>query len=200
LGLLFAFNILDREPLKEPAMNENLHRWNAMHLHYAALFVHTAKRLCEASAKAQYLSVEAATGVPWYIVAVIHEREASQSWKANLAQGDPWNARSIHVPRGRGPFTSWISAAIDALRNCPPHLASHKDWSTGGALDALEDYNGLGYLHHGVPSPYLWAGTDQYTSGKYVADGHFDPRAVDHQLGCAGLLWAMQAIDNSVMP
>jgi lysozyme family protein len=35
---------------------------------------------------------------------VIHEREASQSWKANLAQGDPWNAVSIHIPRGRGPF------------------------------------------------------------------------------------------------
>ena len=32
--------------------------------------------------------VSSKTHVPWGIIAVIHEREASQSWKANLAQGD----------------------------------------------------------------------------------------------------------------
>jgi lysozyme family protein len=31
--------------------------------------------------------------------------------------------------------------------------------------------------------------------GKYVADGHYDPNAVDHQLGCAALLNRMAALD-----
>jgi lysozyme family protein len=110
---------------------------------------------------------------------------------ANLAQGDPWNRQSVHVPKGRGPFNSFEEAAIDALANCAPNAAKNKDWSAGGALTLLERYNGLGYAAKGLPSPYVWAGTDQYTKGKYVADGVFDPNYVDRQLGCAGLLIAM---------
>jgi len=49
-----------------------------------------------------------------------------------------------------------------------------------------------------VPSPYVWASTDQYRKGKYVADGHYDPNAVDHQLGCAALLSRMALLDTSV--
>lgn len=150
------------------------------------------------AAKARYQAVEAKTGVPWAAVAVIHERESSQSWAASLAQGDPWNRESIHVPRGRGPFKSWEEAADDALVVCAPHAASWHDWSIGGALCLLEQYNGLGYFRMGIPSPYIWASTDQYHRGKYIADGHFDPNAVDHQLGCAALLARMTLIDPSI--
>lgn len=150
------------------------------------------------SAKERYQTVEAKTDVPWFIIAVIHERESSQSWLASLAQGDPWNRPSIHVPRGRGPFTSWEAAAVDALVNCAPYAARNKDWTSGGALTELEEYNGLGYAAHGVPSPYIWASTDQYLRGKYISDGHFDPNAVDHQLGCAALLKSMALLDTTI--
>jgi len=148
--------------------------------------------------KARYQTVASRTGVPWFIIAVIHEREASQDWLGSLAQGDPWNKVSVHVPVGRGPFQSWEDAAVDALVDCAPHAARWKDWSAGGALTLLEQYNGLGYANRGVPSPYVWAGTDQYRSGKYVRDGVYDPIVVDRQLGCAGLLKAMMALDPSV--
>lgn len=176
----------------------NAIRWaNAKVLPELASTVNSvAGRLC--AAKARYQTVEAKTIVPWTIVAVIHERESSQSWAASLAQGDPWNRPSIHVPKGRGPFHSWEEAAEDALVICPPHAANWKDWTIGGALTLLEQYNGIGYFAHGLPSPYIWASTDQYHSGKYIADGHFDPSAIDHQLGCASLLKAMMAIDSSV--
>jgi len=157
-----------------------------------------AKRLVAATAKTRYQSVSTQTKVPWFVIAVIHEREASQSWKANLAQGDPWNKVSIHVPKGRGPFQSWEEAAVDALVNCDPHAAAWKDWTAGGALTLLEEYNGLGYAARGVPSPYVWASTDQYRKGKYVADGHYDPNAVDHQQGCAALLSRMALLDTTV--
>ncbi|CCE04148.1 conserved hypothetical protein [Bradyrhizobium sp. STM 3843] len=87
---------------------------------------------------------------------------------------------------------------MDALVNCAPHAAHWKDWSAGGALTLLEQYNGLGYARRGVPSPYVWAGTNQYQSGKYVRDGVYDPAVVDRQLGCAGLLMAMMALDRSI--
>ncbi|MGJ5022327.1 hypothetical protein [Bradyrhizobium oligotrophicum] len=149
-------------------------------------------------AKERYRTVEARTGVPWAIIAVIHTRESSQSWTRSLAQGDPFDQVSVHVPAGRGPFKSWEEAAIDALVNCAPHAARWKDWSIGGALTLLEQYNGLGYARRGVPSPYVWAGTDQYRAGKYVRDGVYDPQAVDRQPGCAGLLKAMMAIDPTI--
>src|ERR1700722_4343370 len=56
-----------------------------------------AENLC--AAKARYQTVEKETGVPWFIIAVIHEREASQDWNTQLAQGDPLNRKSVHEPR-----------------------------------------------------------------------------------------------------
>jgi lysozyme family protein len=150
------------------------------------------------AAKPRYQTVEAKTGVPWFVIAVIHQRESDQNWFASLAQGDPWNRVSVHVPAGRGPFKSWEDAAIDALVDCAPYVARNEDWSIGGTLTKLEEYNGLGYASRGVPSPYLWSGTDQYKSGKYVRDGVYDPSVVDSQLGCAGLLLAMMALDRTI--
>lgn len=169
----------------------NAARWTAMKVRGELIptLDTVAQRLV--ATQPRYQTVSDKTGVPWDVIAVIHEREASQSWAANLAQGDPWNQVSVHVPRGRGPFSSWEDAAVDALTNCGPYAARWKDWSTGGRLTLLEEYNGLGYAARGLPSPYVWASTDQYVRGKYIADGHFDPNAVDHQLGCAALLARM---------
>jgi len=172
----------------------NERRWSVAKL--TRPFNSAAERLL--AAKSRYQAVEAKTGVPWFVIAVIHQRESSQSWLASLAQGDPWNKVSTHVPKERGPFKSWEDAAIDALVNCAPYAARNKDWSVGGTLLMIEQYNGLGYASKGVPSPYLWAGTDQYVSGKYVRDGVYDTTAVDKQLGCAGLIKALMALDPSI--
>jgi len=155
-----------------------------------------AKRLV--AAKPRYQSVAAKTGIPWFAVAVIHEREASQRWDTQLGQGDPLNRVSVHAPAGRGPFATWEDGAHDALVNCAPHASRWKDWSAGGVLTLLEQYNGIGYAAKGKPSPYIWSGTDQYVSGKYVRDGVFDPSVVDRQLGCAGLIMAMMKLDPTI--
>lgn len=178
----------------------NAARWSTMHTDPALGVVldTVAARLIDPAARARYEIVSAPTSVPWFVIAVIHEREASQSWAANLAQGDPWNAVSVHVPKGQGPFGSWEAAAVNALTRSPPYAAHWADWSIGGALTLLEQYNGLGYAQRGVPSPYVWASTDQYKSGKYIADGHYDPNAIDHQLGCAALLARMAVADKSI--
>lgn len=178
----------------------NAARWARMTIlpSHATLVKSTARRLAADGAKAHYLDVSKKTKVPWAIIAVIHERESSQSWKANLAQGDPWNEKSIHVPKWRGPFQSWDEAAIDALTNCAPEAASWTNWSIGGALTLLEQYNGLGYANRGLPSPYIWGGTSEQVRGKYVADGHFDPDVMDTQIGCAALLSAMMKADSTI--
>ncbi len=177
-------------------ITKNAARWSAAKLTRGPEFAPVAKRLF--ATKARYQAVAAKTGVPWFVIAVIHQRESSQNWGGSLAQGDPWNRVSVHVPAGRGPFNSWEDAAVDALVNCAPHAAKWNDWSTGGTLTLLELYNGLGYSNKGLPSPYVWSGTDQYRSGKYTSDNHFDPDAVDKQLGCAGLIMALKALDPSI--
>lgn len=171
-------------------LEQNKIRWQNCKVSAAKgpIFEKVANRLTSPAAKARYQIVEKATGVPWWFIAVVHEREASQNWNTQLGQGDPLNKKSVHIPKGRGPFNTWEEGAIDALVNCAPHAAQNKDWSPEGALTMLEKYNGLGYANKGVPSPYVWAGTDQYVSGKYVRDGVYDPNVVDTQLGCAGLL------------
>jgi lysozyme family protein len=157
-----------------------------------------ARRLISPGAKSRYQAVFAKTGVPWPAIAVIHERECSQDWTRSIAQGDLWDRVSVHVPAGRGPFKSWEDAAVDALNDCAPYAGRNNDWSIGALLTKLEEYNGLGYAARGVPSPYVWAGTDQYRSGKYVRDGVYDPDVIDSQAGCAGLLMAMKAFDASI--
>lgn len=161
-------------------------------------FSRVAQRLVATPAKARYLAVQKRTGVPWFVIAVIHEREASQRWNTQLGQGDPLDRKSVHVPAGRGPFETWEDGAYDALVNCAPHASRWTDWSPGGTMTLLEEYNGRGYAARGIPSPYVWSGTDQYKSGKYVRDGVFDPNVIDAQLGCAGLILAMKALDPSI--
>jgi lysozyme family protein len=174
----------------------NADRWTKAKLTRGPEFGPVARRLV--AAKARYQAVEARTGVPWPFIAVTHQRESSQDWNTQLGQGDPLNRVSTHVPKGRGPFATWEDGAYDALVNCSPYGARKKDWSIGGTLTMLEQYNGLGYASRGRPSPYVWSGTDQYVSGKYVADGVYDPDTVDRQLGCAGLLMAMMQLDPSI--
>jgi lysozyme family protein len=158
-----------------------------------------ARRLV--AAKSRYVAVQGRTGVPWPIVAVIHEREADQNFNSQLAQGDPLARKSTHVPRGQGPYLgadAWERAADVALTETGGRTWG--DWSTGGYTTFLEKYNGLGYYNKGKPSPYVWAGTNQYRSGKYVADGQYSSTAVDTQPGCVALIFAMAAIDKTIDP
>lgn len=88
---------------------------------------------------------------------------------------------------------------MDALIGCPPYLARKNNWGTpGDVLTNLELYNGTGYAVRGHPSPYVFAGTDQYNSGKFVKDGVFDASRVDPQPGCAALIKIMMSLDPSI--
>src|SRR5690349_17054127 len=54
-----------------------------------------------ANNQSRYQSVADSTRVPWYVIGVIHSMEAGLSFKCHLHNGDPLNARTIHVPAGR---------------------------------------------------------------------------------------------------
>ncbi|OPX20560.1 MAG: hypothetical protein BZ151_03190 [Desulfobacca sp. 4484_104] len=137
----------------------------------------------------RYLAVGEPLGIPWYFIAVIHNMESSLNFARHLHNGDPLSARTVNVPAGRpkqgNPPFSWEESATDALKLKGLHNWS--DWSLPGVLYKLEEYNGWGYrlYHPHVLSPYLWSGSNQYVSGKYVADGRWSDVAVSKQIGAA---------------
>ncbi len=132
----------------------------------------------------KYEPVTKATGVPWQLVAALHWREASGSFSGVLHNGDKiigTGRKTYRVPKGRGPFSTWTEAAIDAIRIkksvFPPA------WDMEGVAWFAETFNGMGYRNKGRVSPYLWSGTTLYKGGKYVSDGVYSSSAVDQQLG-----------------
>jgi lysozyme family protein len=132
--------------------------------------------------------------MPWYVPAVLHMMEAAiADWNAYLGNGEHiigTNHKSTLVPAGRGPFSTWEDGAIDALQS--ERIKSVARWDIAGLLNFCEGFNGMGYYHMRKRSPYLWSGTNLgIGTGKYVADGVYDPNAVSKQLGVAAVLKAM---------
>lgn len=168
----------------------NQQRWEAAKLTRQAEFHTPVSRIV--AAQNRYELIQRRTGVHWTFIACTHYRESNLDFSRQLAQGDPLSRVSTHVPKGRGPFSSFEDGAYDALVNCSPYAARNSLWSQSdvmpGMLTLLEMYNGLGYAKRGVPSPYIWSGTDQYVKGKYISDGQYSASTVDKQLGVAGIL------------
>jgi lysozyme family protein len=157
----------------------------------------TIQWYCEhvVKSRAVYDSVGTPLGIPWYFVGVIHGMECGFNFGTHLHNGDPLSARTTHVPKGRPPEGSppfaWTDSATDALTF--EHFAGQADWTLPMVLYRLEAYNGFGYRNRGLRTPYLWSFSNLYVSGKYVADGVFDPTAVSSQCGAAVILRALVA-------
>lgn len=142
--------------------------------------------------KSRYQEVVKSSQIPWYFVGIIHSMESGQNFTRHLHNGNPLSQRTKQVPSGRPktgnpPFT-WEESAEDALNY--HNLDQVSPWSLTRILYEFERYNGWGYrlYHPHVYSPYLWAGSNHYTSGKYVADGTWSDTAVSKQIGAVVLL------------
>lgn len=83
----------------------NAARWGAAKL--TRNFSGVAQHLIAGPAKARYLAVSRATGVPWWFVAVVHEREASLPVRstahgiADLTRLNGWLNCSFRLNGGR---------------------------------------------------------------------------------------------------
>ncbi|WP_157385378.1 hypothetical protein [Rhizobium freirei] len=188
-----------------------------------------AKRAADVAVqnKARYQTVSEQTDVPWFVIAAIHYREASQSWRGCLHNGDPWNKTTIHVPAGLGPWNSWEDAAVDAMRY--EHYANLHDWGCGDVFRRLELYNGPGYrigkvkdfichkqgnrtgtfdgtyygsMQDTTPrnaSPYIYNGTPFYQKGVSIEDHSFYPDAVDDNVGVMFFLKVLEAESKEIL-
>ena len=123
----------------------------------------------------KYQELAQQTGYPAELIAAIHWRESSGDFSRNIQEGGSLDAY--------GSFENSVKKAFtDSYGKIDPNDV--QTW-----LDYAEHYNGMGYTNNNYgPSPYVWAGTSKYTSGKYVKDGVYDANTVDNQIGVAMML------------
>lgn len=153
----------------------------------------------------KYESVAKRIGHPqlWPLIGALHDRESSGDFDCVLHNGEEIigkGRRTRLVPAGRGPFSTWGNAAVDALTMPGKTWDKIKDWPISRWLYEAEKFNGFGYFGRGVNSPYVWAGTSLQERGKYVADGVWNSSTWDSQLGVAAVLKAIFAIQPDLNP
>lgn len=146
--------------------------------------------------KSSYEEVSKVTGIPFYVIGILHFLEASfeNCW---LANGDSLDGRTVNEPAGLIPDVdppyTFEQAAIYSLQYDAMDSHQWEDASIPYVLSVLEQWNGLGVFEHHQPrvSAYLWAGCNHYADngyGKYIADNQWDDDAVSEQIGAAAII------------
>ena len=162
----------------------------------AAAIDAAARRLLQVLPR--YAAAAATTGVALAWLAAVGDREGGAAiFNRYFGNGDPLNKPTVNVPAGRGGFATFEAGLLDALRYMRLDQAA-KPWTWAGACYRGEAWNGFGPRAHGRHTGYLWSGTSIYTGGKYVADGKWDPGAIDEQLGIIPVMVTMAKLNPSL--
>ena len=152
--------------------------------------------------KNRYQSVSLLSDMPAELIAAIHWRESSGNFNTYLHQGDPLGRPAVNWPNNIPVFHVWEDAAVhalrmkDSLKNQLEIDAATKDATLLATY--AEGYNGLGYHYRDKPSPYVFAGTSEYSAGKFVSDGRYSSSAVDQQLGVMPMLGAIDGLPEEM--
>jgi len=182
--------------------NEYLQDWQALVImpEHAATVEADARKVVEH--KDAYQAVEAATGVPWWVVGIIDMMEGGGGADTNPCNGQTLKRRTTNVPEGRPPapleppFT-FQQAAVDAMTYMG--FDKIKTWTIDVVSWVFEKQNGFGYRrYHHMRSPYLYGFSNLEQPGRYVTDHNFDPAAPNRQAGALAILKAITALDPSI--
>jgi lysozyme family protein len=139
--------------------------------------------------EAHYQDLANQSGVPAPLIAALHWRESDGgSFDVYLDNGQKLGTPTTIVPKGisykKGQFDQAAVQALKRQATCQKALGMTKDTTDRSKIAAYaESWNGLGYADHGMASPYVYAGTNQYTSGLYTSDGVLSPTTVDNRPG-----------------
>lgn len=177
---------------------QNMYHKATLNNRFKSELVTASQKIKHNLSEYEVVNKEMGSAIPSWLVGCLHYREqASLSLGAFLGNGQMiigTGRRSTLVPIGAGPFATFAEGAIYALRRVG--LQHVQSWELGTCLEEAERWNGLGYRRRGVVNPYLFSGTSVYHAGKFIADGHYSPSAVDMQPGIAALV--MQLVHDGI--
>ncbi len=146
--------------------------------------------------KKRYKKIGDICGMPPELIAVIHYRENTSDYLKETFGIYVHNGQKL----GRKTTIHPAGLLFHDFDKAAEHAFSERKWLlkkyylTADSKDIVammcfaETYNGLGYFRGGKISPYLYSGTNVYTSGKYIRDHVYDENAVDKQVGVYLLL------------
>lgn len=148
----------------------------------------------------QLLSNRTPNRVPVAFLMAIAYREMSGNTHCFLGNGQSLSQRTTIVPKGLGPWLqpypeNFVQGGLLALHIDGSDLVTQ--WSVPRAAYESEALNGWGYLGHGIPSPYVFGGTNIQQKGKYTSDGHFE-LVTDNQLGTMAIIERLFERDASL--
>lgn len=173
--------------------------WDTMVINPTRLREFTLEAQFAIAHKEIYQTITGATGVPWQMIATIHRREGDANFNTYLGNGQSLARSTTEVPRHRGPFTgpnAFVNGGVDAIKQ--EGWGSISDWVLEKQLYYEMLFNGPGYEMRGLPSPYVWGGTNIQRPGKFIADHDFDGHEMDPQPGCAPLMSMISKLDPTV--
>lgn len=134
--------------------------------------------------RSKYKEASRLCSVPWQVLGAIHYRESHCDFSRQLLNGQKWNKKTTLVPKNLGPWESWEQSCVECMA---PRIKKYNK-TPGEWLEWIEKFNGFGYRNRGYFSPYVFAGTNYYYKGLYVADGKFDPMKTDKRVGALAIL------------
>jgi lysozyme family protein len=135
----------------------------------------------------------------WWYVAITDQMEGGGGANTYLGNGQSLHYKTTEVPAGRGPFADFHDGAVDALTGSGGQSkVVPAPTSVAHAAYLWESYNGWGYLSKPINDPYLAAQSNEYTSGKYVADHVYDANAVSQQPGALTVLKVLVGLDPTL--
>ncbi|TCL61002.1 lysozyme family protein [Kineothrix alysoides] len=157
--------------------------------------------------KSVYEEISKKAGVPPELIGIIHYRESTSDFingKFNvyLHNGEALGAKTTLNFVGKD-FNNFVDTDVDAIHDKQNYVEKYNLTSDSKDEVAImvfaELYNGLGYYNNGHVSPYLYSGTNIYTSGKYIEEfingkpvGVYNPQIVDKQIGAYLLLESLK--------
>lgn len=136
----------------------------------------------DADRKAKYQSIADQTDLPIILIAAIHYREKGGNLNYSFRDGSNLNGKDF------------VADAVKTIKS-----GQWRDFQNAigmgkgtrnllAMLQFAELWNGTGCADFGRINPYLYAGTNIYSKGKYPYDGHWDPEWEDGQPGVLYLL------------
>ena len=123
--------------------------------------------------KARYEAVAKKTDFPPDLIAALHWRESNGGFDRMMSNGSLLDKKSSIKPYD-GPYNSWEDSAVAVLKDSSRQslqktLELDKNPNDlVGLVTFAEAYNGTGYFDRGIPSPYVFSGSDVYSKGKYI--------------------------------
>lgn len=140
------------------------------------------KKYNDADHKKAYQDIANQTDLPVMLIAVIHYREAAGILTLSMTDGSNLNGKNF------------VTDAVNKIKSGQWRTFQNAIGMGKGTRNLLamlqfaELWNGLGCAQNGRVNPYLYAGTNVYTAGKYVADGKWSSTEEDRQAGVLYLL------------